>query len=491
MALIDVDFGRVDAESDSNLKEYFVDTGVLNRISQGSRQFIIGRKGSGKTALFQQAESVLNNTSIVRLEFSDYSWEAHKAIKELGLPQENAYTSSWIFTFLISACREWTNSKFPGIRDGAQSLLKRIYNNAEAGALELLVDKLRRIRKLDLPNAGDIGGLGGFELDDAPEGAKLARAANVWNKELLKFAQLVYPQDPVTILVDRLDDGWDATQEIRDMLAGAIKAARDLNIKLAIHNKPRAVIIFLRSDIFAELKFNDKNKISGDIEYLEWDNKSLQDVVNERISKSLSVSRNEAWDLVFSPEQMRQRAFINSYLLKRTMQRPRDIIAFCTFCRDAALKAEHERIETTDVYNGERGYSRHIYDELTDEMHKQVEDHEFLFKALRLLGYSRFIFQEWLEAVQRIRRKASAAEAEKHLKTLFDFGVVGVPKVGGKGGGTFFEFIYQDRFLEPRFGGNLVVHHALRKHLDLKDAKATSSIASDDDSESEGESEDK
>jgi hypothetical protein len=472
MRIENVDFGRIDAESDAKLKEYFVDTGVLRRLARGERQFVIGRKGSGKTALFQQADSTFDRVTLIRLEFSDYAWEKHKAIKELGLPDENAYTASWLFTFLMAACKEWRKSPDKSVSKPADEVYLRVYGKEDPGTLELLVDKLRRLRRVDLPNAGDLGGLGGFELEELPEGATLARAANVWNERLLQLASDLFPKAPVTILVDRLDDGWDASEEIRNMLAGAIKATRTLNLRFGVEGLPRPVIIFLRSDIFAELRFNDKNKIGGDTEYLEWNDFALLNVINARIAKSLDIPHENAWENVFSPEQMRQRAFISSYLLKRTMQRPRDIIAFCIYCREAALKEGHERVETSDVYEAERAYSRHIYDELVDEMHKQIEDVATLFKSLRLLGYMRFRFPEWVEAVKRISPAAGEVEAERRLKILFDHGVVGVPKVGGKGGGTSFEFVYQDRYLDPSFDGDLVVHPSLRKQLDLKDAKA-------------------
>ncbi|HTF66715.1 MAG TPA: hypothetical protein VK638_28930 [Edaphobacter sp.] len=247
---------------------------------------------------------------------------------------------------------------------------------------------------------------------------------------------------------------------------------RCLNLKFGHVGKPSPVILFLRSDIFAELKFNDKNKISGDVEYLEWGDSSLLDVVKERIAKSLRIPSHEAWEVAFSPDQMRQRAFISSYLLKRTMQRPRDIIAFCNSCREAAMREGHTRIETKDIYEGEVEYSRHIYNELVDEMHKQIVDHASLFKAVRLLGYTHFRFADWASTFKKINPGADDLEAEQKLKVLFDYGIVGVPKIGGKGGGTSFEFVYQDRYLDPRFDGELVLHPALRKQLDLRDTRA-------------------
>ena len=465
-----VDFGRVDAESDSRLNDYFVDTGILRRISGGMRQFIIGRKGSGKTALFQQTQAHLSN--VVPIEFSDYAWEQHKAIRELGMPAESAYTASWMFTFLMASCNFWRTCGDKDVAKAAQATYEQIFGKEDVGVLGALFDKFKRVRKLELPNAGDLGGLGGFELDEISEGATLARAANLWTTKLLELAAVAYPKMPTTVIVDRLDDGWDASVEVRDMLAGAIKAARDINLKFGQAGSARPVVLFLRSDIYATLAFNDKNKISGDIEYLDWTNDELLEVVRQRIAKSLDVPEDRAWDTVFSPEQMRQRAFISSYMLKRTMQRPRDIIAFCGFCRDAAIQAKGTRIETTDIYEGERAYSRHVFDELVDEMHKQIVDHKSLFKSLKALGYRRFKFAAWLEAERRFNAAMTAEEAEIRLKTLFDFGVIGVPKVGGKGGGSTFEFSYQDRYLDAQFDADLVVHLALTKQLSLRDATA-------------------
>lgn len=465
-------FGEVDAESDTRLADFFVDTGVLKRLGDGSRQFVIGRKGSGKTALFQQAQTSLKANHIIPMEFSEYAWEQHKAVKELGLPAEGTYAASWTFTFLIASCNVWRASRNPEIAKAAQVVYEKIFGPENTGTLGALFDKLKRLRRLDLPNAGDLGGLGGFELEDIPDGSRLARAANLWNQKLIELADVVYRLEPTTVLVDRLDDGWDATQDIRDMLAGAIKAARAINLRYGRINSPRPILVFLRSDIFSELAFNDKNKLSGTIEYLEWDDDELLLVVKQRIAKSLGVPQSGAWEHVFSPDQMRQRAFISSYMLKRTMQRPRDIIAFCKFCRDSAVKEGHTRIETSDIYEGETGYSRHVFDELTDEIHKQVPDFASLFKSLRLLGYTRFKFASWFEAEKRLQPAISETIAGQRLKTLFDCGVIGVPRVGGRRGGSTFEFAFQDRYLDPRFDSDLVVHPSLRKQLSLRDATA-------------------
>lgn len=465
----DVDFGRLDAESDPKLRNYFVDTGIIDRIGRGERQFVIGRKGAGKTALFQHPDAIIGGSHVVKLDFSDYAWESHKAIVQLGMPIENAYTASWIFTFLVAACRKWMTSVHPEVAKKAKETYLKIYGPEEGGGgiSDILFDKAKRIRKLEGPALGDTVKTGSIEISDKAAGSHLAIAANAWNQKLYELADDLYKTRPITIFIDRLDDGWDASPEMKGMLAGAIKAARTLNLRFT-GKRPPAVVLFLRSDIYSYLDFNDKNKIGADIEYVDWDNQTLLSIANARIAQSIPVKKENAWEAVFSPKQMRQRAYISNYILKRTMRRPRDLIAFCIFCREAAVKKGHSIVETEDVYDAELAYSRHIYDELRDEMHKQIPHYAELFKALNIIGYARFNLKTWEQAVTQANPHATDAKAR--LQTLFEYAVVGVPRVGGRGGGSSFEFVYENRLLDPNFAGDIVVHHALRKQLNLKDA---------------------
>lgn len=463
----DVDFGRLDAERDAKLASYFIDTGVADRIASGEKQYVIGRKGSGKTALFKEAK--IPTVGIIRIEFDDYAWEAHKAIREQGMPAENAYTSSWMFTFLIAACREWMKSPKQEVRSDATKVHRAIYGADEGGFLDILVDKAKRIRKLELPNLGDAGGFGGFELDNLPEGERLAMAANAWNRQLLDLVNRVFGLHPVSIFVDRLDDGWDATEEMASLLAGALKATRALNIKNQGRARIPFVVLFLRSDIFQYIRFNDKNKIGADIELVTWNKESLIEIARKRISESVPVKRELAWESVFSDKRMRQGTTIEKYIVKRTMLRPRDLIAFCIECKSVAVKAGHKIVETQDVYEAEVNYSRHVYNELVDEMHKQIPNVDLYFQAINQIGYARFGLDQWRQAVAKVFPRPE--DALEWLKILYGYAVIGVPKVGGKGGGSKVEFVYESNFTNANFE-EVVVHPALIKYLQLKEGSA-------------------
>lgn len=474
MAVELVDFGRLDAEAEVNLADYFVDTGVLGKLKDGRKHYVIGRKGAGKTALFRLATARLANgigRSVIPLEFMEYPWEVHKLIRDTGLPAESAYVASWRFTFLVAVLRQWSVVAVGDVQREAVRFLRQIYQDEEPGTLEALVDRFRRIRKLKLPEATGVGSAGGFELDAKDAGPALAGTISQWSRVIGDFVEARFDRAPFTLALDRLDDGWDASEESRTMLAGVLKAARDLNLRLNRPGQPAAVLVFLRSDIYNELRFNDKNKIFADVEFLEWSDAKLISVVEARIARSLRCAEDEAWGRVFAADEMRQRASIRSYLLKRTMGRPRDIVAFALSCQETATGKHHPIVETQDVYEAEEGYSRHIYDELDDEMHKQLPAARDYLQALREIGRTRFSLNQWMRTLARRDKTVSKDEARAKLKVLFDYSIVGVPRRGGAEGGTTFQFNFHDRLLEPNFEQDVTVHPALKKHLKLTEGQ--------------------
>jgi hypothetical protein len=345
-----------------------------------------------------------------------------------------------------------------------------LYPDEEPGLFDIVVDKFKRLRKLSLPEASGVK-LGGFELDPAASGAQLAAVVSQWAKKLADFVDKHIAKNQVSLLVDRLDDGWDATPESKLMLVGVLKAARDLKIKLASSQAGAPVIIFLRSDILAELQFNDKNKMSADIEVLEWDDDRLSKLVSLRIANALNCDPGASWGMVFSSDEMRQRARPKSYILKRTMGKPRDIIAFCIKCQDVAVSAGHSVVQTSDVYEAEKLYSEHIYNELDDEMHKQVPKARDYMQVLRDIAKTRFAMTDWVDACVKRGAASNEAEARERLKLLFDFSIVGVPKIGGAGGGSGYQFNYSSSTVEPNFESNVAVHPSLKSYLQLTEPR--------------------
>ncbi|MCY9057732.1 hypothetical protein MOE81_07250 [Bacillus inaquosorum] len=77
---------KVSSESDKDLMKYFVKTKYLNDIVEGDKWIVLGRKGTGKTAIFEYLKNVesnyINNYITVPLNFSDYPWPILGFIKK-------------------------------------------------------------------------------------------------------------------------------------------------------------------------------------------------------------------------------------------------------------------------------------------------------------------------------------------------------------------------------------------------------------------------
>ena len=468
-----VNFGKLDAESDANLRDFFVDTGHLARLASGEKHFILGRKGSGKTALFRLAEGQnLGNVTVIGVEFDKYPWAFHSQLKQTGVLAESAFEASWRFLFHLTMVREWAEYAASPLKQKAKRLLDKIVPDPYRGFFASILARIKNAKRVSLPGMSVAKSttltLGSIDLGDSDAGAVLS-AITVHADALAALVAENYLSDPIVIKIDRLDDAWDGSAEAKNLLVGELKAARTLNNELAQKGSPAAVLTFLRTDIFDTLRFNDKNKLSSSAERLDWTNEKLIQVVTRRIAFSLNSSESDVWKLAFTTEPMRQGVTPPSYLTKRTMGRPRDIIAFALECQAVARAHKHDVATKDDIYEAESAYSQFLLDELVDELHKQRPEVEQYFDCLREVGVTVFKIEDWIAASERRTQAVSEGVAKDQLTVLFQCSAIGFPKVGGKEGGSGFSFAHTDRNAKPDFARTIRVHWGLKKALDVRD----------------------
>ncbi len=464
--LASVDFGRLDAESDVNLLEYFLDTGLVGRIRDEGAKLVVGRKGSGKTALFRYLEHTLDAV-VVPLDLDEYVWELHRGFVEQGLSGERAYAASWRLLIYVSAAGSIRSKLYKEQRTRVDKALQALGLAAASGRFAGMVSWLRRVRRVDLPEVTGFGSAGGIEVADeleAPLSTKVADAI----RDLGDVLREAREKARFVVLIDRLDDAWDGTEDSLNLIAGAIRATRDIGISHSSVTGSPPVVTFLRADLWDRVSFNDRNKMSQDIVFLDWDPEQLAEVVALRITRTMSVPVEEAWAAVFTTEEMRQRARAKTYLLKRTLGRPRDIVAFAEFARQQAVRAGHDIIEASDIYEAEKRYSRHILDELKDEMDRHVPDFNAVINALKGLRARNFQLESWLAACTA--NGINPKNARGILDALFETSIVGSHATGGAQGGSGTVYRYEDRHLRPTEDATLQVHLALVRELGLKDA---------------------
>jgi len=100
-----VDLGGLDADADHKLADYFVTTEHAKVALSGRRTLFLGRKGSGKTALFLQLPRLYGESGrrlgVIQVTPDQYAWAALKEYKEQGILAEQAHTNAWRLTLGI------------------------------------------------------------------------------------------------------------------------------------------------------------------------------------------------------------------------------------------------------------------------------------------------------------------------------------------------------------------------------------------------------
>ncbi len=94
-------FGDVAAEDDDAVLSYFLKTEAVARIEAGEALIVLGRKGSGKTAIAKYFESPNGDYLSTSLSLRDYPWMLHQKRRNSGASEIESYVSSWRYLIAV------------------------------------------------------------------------------------------------------------------------------------------------------------------------------------------------------------------------------------------------------------------------------------------------------------------------------------------------------------------------------------------------------
>lgn len=474
-----VDFGHIAAEEEaSNLQKYFIKTKEYEDVlSNHHKILVIGRKGSGKSAIYVALRDDLPriNKSVVveALSLQDYPWETHKKIRDTGVPNNQSYIKSWKYIIWViiakrilnySAPRKWRltdylwwSRLFNENTRYIYRFLKTNYGSIAPSFTEIIKHRFHKIKSISFLGI-EIGG-----SDDEAQ-KPIDFIIDIINTLQCRIISLLSTKIEYFILFDQLDLGWDNSEETKQLMIGLILAARDIVRAVEQKNKKLHIIIFLRSDIYETLRFEDKNKLSSDVIELRWNDERLKNLASKRIE----ATANGTWEDVFTNDTMRQKSSQLSYITRRTMLRPRDMIQYCVFAKNKAIEANKNAINNDNIYDAERPYSEYMRKEIQDECNALEIKIDSLFGVIQGNQNTRITTEEFYQAC----RNKGIENIDRSLELLIELSVLGVHRAGGKQGGSRFVYKYQETFwdkLEPNV--NLAVHPSLKHTLSLSEKR--------------------
>lgn len=484
------DFGGTAAEDD-NIKKFFLRTEAFDRIVEGKRHVVIGRKGSGKTALYLalQDDCDRNGQLVAPLRFSDYPWQAHYNFTNPSVDRAERFVESWRFLILVEAI-----SRILGECESPRRVVCELkdFLRENYGTLDFSYKEVFQRRKFTFKGisfAPEVMGnsLGSVEAEASPRASGLGETlgrVNAWLWE--RLVQLKdYPA--CYVLFDELDLGWDPTNEdYKHRLIGLLVAVRRFvsSAKAAVVDvRP---VVFLRSDIFETLSFGDKNKIwTGDTEELRWHDRmdyggaSLKHLIDFRIRESLDLPAeiDDPWEYVYDDQVMAGTQHKFQHMTFRSLLRPRDVIQFCNLSlsayqnriRYSVASVEDQKIRNTDVKEARRDYSEYFRRELDDEIAEAHPEWQQCLEVLRFVGHSKFTGDEFQRAFSNVAAGRNLNyTADEMLSLLYEYSIVGFLRKSLDGSGMAFHFRYQDESINLDPGAKkFAVHRALKEALGL------------------------
>lgn len=330
------------------LSRAFLETADYRTLIETSdRTVIVGRRGTGKSALTLMLEahwSHSDDTEVIKI-----TPDEHQTIgvrPQIGLFGDS-FTKiragarlAWRFALMM----ETTRCLAPRYRfsntEGYAFLAKRVKRWSEAGRdiADRFRGTLKEVIDLSLTPEDRIGDLP-KSLDLTLVEQALAEACQA-SKAIVVF------------LIDRLDEGYEPDDKGVGFVDGLVQAAIDLKTRIP-RIKP---VIFLRDNIFRAVQTLDPDysrNIEGHVLRLHWDEESLFHFAAKRLRLAFDIeaeASQKIWNRCTAGELKGRDGF--SKCLRLTLYRPRDLLsllneAFYLAARQSQSEIVLEHVETT------------------------------------------------------------------------------------------------------------------------------------------------
>jgi hypothetical protein len=462
---------KLDAKTE-NTERYFFHVKEVERIVSGKRSYVIGRKGTGKTAISQFIDAFKDpNIFTEKLSFKHFPFNELYGLKNSGYTAPNQYITLWKYIIYSHICKMMARNQ--AIPNEVQGPLQKLYAPEPVNSLQRWIKKwTANDYSLSILGTGGKIGLKEVTITDS------------WisRTDTLESVIAEYIDESTYYVVfDELDEDYkniiDKSQyeSYTHLLTGLFKAVQDIKSIFKDARFKIYPIIFLRDDIYSVLTDADKTKWDDFKIELEWDKKKIKELVAFRISRAIDATGalmpfDSAWEKLFdlSPIETghRQTGHMSAFdfMARSTHLRPRDFTKYIQACAEAT-EGSTGRIAAETVKKVDKTFSSYLKRELIDEIHGVIPDISAVFDVISQIRKQTFKEREFRAAFEQKNKEGTIKETDAAfvLRILFIFSVIGnQPRQVNQ---TVFRYISRDA--EPNFQENFVVHRGLLKALQI------------------------
>lgn len=458
-ALKQIDFGDIDANADPNLNKYFIDNNYWNQIIENPIYYVVGKKGTGKSAIYQfiKQKGKEKNILVSNRDFGDFPFERLIRLSDDSFGKPNQYQSIWQHVILDIFIDLIINNKSADSKNDAYKELRNYYDICIGDTVNLHKESITKVKKSNFTLALSKIGIGPSVSQDNEFAKEIGSGeANIStiNSKLLSLIEnyLLTRHDNSMYIIqfDRLDDNYNQytdSETYYQVIISLMKIVYSMNNIFRRSNvKGVKTLIYLRTDIINELGKRDAEsarwdeytyKINWAIRNLnDWSNSLLLEMINKRIMVSLHKPITFYDIFVKNKINIRNYDFesgrlgavqdVFKYIVDKTFHRPRDIIQFCK-CIQNEIK---ESPNGTNIYfrvikSAEKNYTFWLVNsEITNEINPVISNVDVLFELLKVLGRKPFSYGYFCRKYLQYDNAFDNMDEFKLLNYLYDVGIL-------------------------------------------------------------------
>lgn len=210
----DIEWGEDEAKGDPSLEHYFVEFPGYDHIWSGKKRHIIGRKGTGKSAILQKIRlTAWNNPTIFSTDISlrDFPLSDFKAMGDRSLQDKSKYVSAWKFLLLTEVAKMMTEDLSIAADPGVVELKTFLEENFPGGvSIAESISKLKqRQNKVSITLSAFTAARGSEVVTEKRSVVRYDQAVKV----LEKAFQAVATESQYILLIDELDEGFKVKKQ--------------------------------------------------------------------------------------------------------------------------------------------------------------------------------------------------------------------------------------------------------------------------------------
>jgi hypothetical protein len=471
--------GHCKAEAElQELEDYFITTPAYIHAKTPARRktYYIGQRGAGKTALFKKlAEDYgkSGNSVILNITPDAFSYEKFNDAKHDYSDMRAVYGTVWhytLITHMFKAVVDFYEGR-ANIKSNRQNIetLKRYLDSRDAlSDYGFLGTFLGFFGDFTSSSAFSVLRVGSAGRRNYKEFLRLTSLAEI-SEELSAF-RAITSSYPIRVFIDELDRGWDNSKEATNFIHGLFYAVGEVK-KLSNVD----LFVSLRSDMYNDLSsiLPDPEKMREEIERFSWNPKILQWVIAKRIIANYPMNEStpysQALSTVFDDGVL-------DYVIERTLQRPREVIEFCTdalteFSNRVSYDQTLDKLNMEIIQFVEPGFSRARFEDISLEYEHQYPNLR-LFLSCFESAPTYYTMQEFkakvedamLRSVEKLGDQswlAAEFSSSKLVEILFEIGFIKLYSLKDK---KYLAF-YEGAFLNLENVPKVRIHHVFASAL--------------------------